>query len=214
METNVYVDGFNLYYGAVRGTAYKWLDIRRLCELSFPKNHICEIHYCTAIVKDPPWDPGKSTRQQMFIRALETTGVEPHYGSFLSNVVRMPLVRPRAGQPRSVEVIKTEEKGSDVALGALLVSHAYQGRFDAAIVVSNDSDLALPIQIVTQELHLPVGLLNPSRTRPYAFELSKVAAFKKTIRQGVLAAAQFPSTLTDKHGTITRPPEWDPPNSP
>lgn len=26
-RTIVYVDGFNLYYGAVRGTTHKWLDI-------------------------------------------------------------------------------------------------------------------------------------------------------------------------------------------
>ena len=30
MRTIVYVDGFNLYYGAVRGTPYKWLDLRAL----------------------------------------------------------------------------------------------------------------------------------------------------------------------------------------
>ena len=52
MLTNVYVDGFNLYYGAVRGTPYKWLDIRRLCEVLLPRNDIREVHYFTAIVKD------------------------------------------------------------------------------------------------------------------------------------------------------------------
>ena len=34
-----------------------------------------------------------------------------------------------------VEVLKTEEKGSDVALGALLVAHGYQKRYRSAIVV-------------------------------------------------------------------------------
>lgn len=126
VTTNVYVDGFNLYYGAVKGTPYKWLNIRKLCQLAFPRNEIAEIHYCTAIVKDVPWDPQQSTRQQTFIRALETTGVEVHYGSFLSKVVRMPLARPPAKGSRMVEVIKTEEKGSDVALGSLLVAHGYQ----------------------------------------------------------------------------------------
>ena len=206
MRTNVYVDGFNLYYGAVKGTPYKWLDIRKCCELAFPRNEIHEVHYCTAIVKDAPWDPHQSTRQRTFIRALETTGVEVHYGSFLSNVVRMPLAHPRRGGSRTVEVIKTEEKGSDVALGALLVAHGYQGRYEAAIVVSNDSDLALPIRLVRDELRLPVGLLNPHKT--FSVELSKVASFKKQIRTGVLTGAQFPETLVDAHGTITKPATW------
>jgi hypothetical protein len=206
IPTNVYVDGFNLYYGAVKGTPYKWLDIRKYCELAFPKNEINEVHYCTAMVKDAPWDPQQSLRQQTFIRALETTGVEVHYGSFQSNIVRMPLAKkPRRGS-RMVEVIKTEEKGSDVALGALLVAHGYQGRYRAAIVVSNDSDLVLPIKIVQDELRLPVGLLNPHPR--FSVELSKAASFLKSVREGVLAAAQFPDELDDEHGTITKPADW------
>jgi hypothetical protein len=206
VKTNVYVDGFNLYYGAVRGTQYKWLNIRRLCELAFPRNQIAEVHYCTAIVKDAPWDPHQSTRQQMFIRALETTGVEVHYGSFLSKVVRMPLATPPAKGSRMVEVIKTEEKGSDVALGALLVAHGYQKRYEGAIVLSNDSDLVLPIKIVREELGLPVGIYNPHPR--YSVELYKEATFRKQIRVGVLRAAQFPDTLTDENGTITKPATW------
>jgi hypothetical protein len=206
IRTNVYVDGFNLYYGAVKGTPYKWLDIRKYCELAFPKNEVHEVHYCTAIVKDAPWDPQQSLRQKTFIRALETTGVEVHYGTFQSNVVKMPLAqRPRRGS-RLVEVIKTEEKGSDVALGALLVAHGYQRRYRAAIVVSNDSDLLLPIKIVQEELGLPVGLLNPHPM--FAAELVEVASFRKSVRKGVLAAAQFPDELEDEHGTIRKPADW------
>jgi hypothetical protein len=105
-----------------------------------------------------------------------------------------------------VEVIKTEEKGSDVALGSLLVAHGYQGRYEAAIVVSNDSDLMLPIKIVREELHLPVGIYNPHPR--FSVELSKVASFRRQIRTGVLIAAQFPPTLTDANGTITKPATW------
>ncbi len=206
MKTNVYVDGFNLYYGAVKGTPYKWLDIRKYCELAFPSATINEVHYCTAIVKDAPWDPQQSTRQRAFIRALETTGVEVHYGSFLSNIVTMPLANPPRRGSRMVQVVKTEEKGSDVALGALLVAHGYQKRYRSAIVVSNDSDLVLPIQIVREELHLPVGILNPHKR--FAAELVKVATFRKQMRVGVLKAAQFPDQLFDEHGTITKPATW------
>jgi hypothetical protein len=39
MQTNVYVDGFNLYYGALKRTAYKWLDIRGLCALVLNPKH-------------------------------------------------------------------------------------------------------------------------------------------------------------------------------
>ena len=74
------------------------------------------------------------------------------------------------------------------------------------MVVSNDSDLALPIRFVVEELHKPVGLLNPQK-HP-SFELSKCASFLKQIRAGVLARSQFPNQLTDAHGTFTKPAAW------
>jgi hypothetical protein len=45
MKTTVYVDGFNLYYGAVKGTAYKWLNLNRLCQFLLPRNEITKIKY-------------------------------------------------------------------------------------------------------------------------------------------------------------------------
>jgi len=32
-KTAVYVDGYNLYYGRLRGTPFKWLDIVKLFEM-------------------------------------------------------------------------------------------------------------------------------------------------------------------------------------
>lgn len=36
LETYLYVDGFNLNYGAVKGASYKWLDLSALIE--YPLN--------------------------------------------------------------------------------------------------------------------------------------------------------------------------------
>ncbi len=57
MDTYVYIDGFNLYYGALKGTQYKWLNLQKLCELVLPNNKIAYIKYYTARVKDRPDDP-------------------------------------------------------------------------------------------------------------------------------------------------------------
>ena len=56
-STNVYVDGFNLYYGTTKGTPYKWLDIGHLCRLLHPNNSINRIKYFTARVSTRPGDP-------------------------------------------------------------------------------------------------------------------------------------------------------------
>jgi uncharacterized LabA/DUF88 family protein len=191
MKTYVYVDGFNLYYGAVRGTPYRWLNIREMCERIYPKNEIAQIRYFTAMVNGTPDDPSKPQRQQTFIRALETLDAfSVHYGSFLTTRKWMPRARRLPGQSRKVEVVKIEEKGSDVNLASMLLADGFRGEYQAAVVLSNDSDLMLPIEIVSRELHLPVGLLNPHPR--FSVELSKVASFKRKIREGVLTTASFP----------------------
>lgn len=206
MKTNVYVDGFNLYYGSVRYTKLKWLDIHKLCCLLLPQNDIHRIRYFTALVKNTPNDPTKAQRQQTFIRALETIpNLSVHYGSFLASHRRMPLVTPTATAHNAL-VVRMEEKGSDVNLASLLLADAFREDFKIAAVISNDSDLVLPIKIVSQELRLPGGILNPHKR--FSVELAKVASFKKKIRRGALQACQIPETLTDANGTITRPPGW------
>lgn len=208
MKTIVYVDGFNLYYGAVRGTPYKWLNIHRLCQYLLPKNQIVKIKYFTALVSARPSDSDQPNRQQLFLRALRTIPrLEIIYGHFLEHEVMMPVVNPAPGTPKYVRVIKTEEKGSDVNIAAHMVNDGHKGLYEVAIVLSNDSDLMEPVKIVRNELKLPVGVLNPIPKHP-SHELRKHATFVKPIRSGVLAASQFPPTMKDKIGDFYKPPSW------
>ena len=72
LKTNVYVDGFNLYYGCIKGTPYRWLDILKLCQTEFANNTIHCIRYFTALVQSRPNDPQQPLRQQTYLRALRT----------------------------------------------------------------------------------------------------------------------------------------------
>ena len=210
MKTNVYVDGFNLYYGAVKGTRYKWLDVGALCQALFPKNQISRIRYFTSRVRATPNDPNKPRRQAVYIRALETIPkLSVHYGRFLSHPRWKPLLAPPPNGPKMVRIIDTKEKGSDVNLATWLLVDGFTKDYEAAIVVSNDTDLVEPIKIVQQQLGFPVGVLNPERNRKKtAVSLVNAASFYKRIRRKALADNQFPATLTDQHGTITKPSYW------
>lgn len=207
-KTYVYVDGFNLYYGAIRDTPYKWLNIRRLCELLLPSHSVIKIKYFTARLSARKDDPGKPTRQQIYLRALRTVpDLEIIYGSFLSHDVMMPLSDPPPKGSRFVKVIRTEEKGSDVNIATHLINDAYQKSFESAVLVTNDSDLQEPIRIVREQLGMEVGILNPHRHTPSRV-LTRHASFIKQIREGPLRASQFPGTLTDKKGRFRKPPAW------
>ncbi len=206
-KTNIYVDGFNLFYGAVKGTPYKWLDLNRLCEILLPDNDIQKIKYFTAKISERPSNPGQHKRQLVYLRALRTLpDIEIIFGHFLTNKVKMPLATPTPGGPRVAVVLKTEEKGSDVNIAAHLVNDAHNRDFEVAVLITNDSDLLIPMKIVRRELHLPVGILNPFKR--FAHVLAKEASFKKKIRAGVLALSQFPSTLHDVRGTFHKPMSW------
>jgi len=207
MKTNIYIDGFNFYYGALKGTPYKWLNIAKLCQILLPKNQIHKIKYFTANVIDHPNDHELSRQQQTYFRALKTISeLEIILGHFLRQKSIMPLAGQPAGRPKYVKVIKTEEKGSDVNLAVHLLNDGHKRDYEVAVLITNDSDLLEAVRIVRQELHLPVGILNPYN-RP-SHVLIQQASFIKPIRKGVLAASQFPHTLTDNNGVFHKPASW------
>jgi len=74
-----------------------------------------------------------------------------HLGSYLEKPTRMMLYPVPASGPKTVQVMKSEEKGSDVNIATYLLVDAFEDDYEAAVVISNDSDLAEPIRLVRQK---------------------------------------------------------------
>jgi uncharacterized LabA/DUF88 family protein len=211
MKTFVYIDGFNFYYGAVKDTAYKWLNFKELLRLILdPKHNITSIKYFTAQVSGKI-DPNQPIRQQTYIRALKKYIPELSviFGSFLTHNVFRPMAYPIDDRlfgksVKFVKVIKTEEKGSDVNLAVHLLNDAWLNLFDCAVVISNDSDLAESMRIVKQK-GKTVGLLTPWRYNP-SRELLNHSHFNKTIRQGPLSQSLLPDPIPGT--TLSKPASW------
>ena len=140
MRTYAYIDGFNLYYGALKDTAFKWLDLGVLIPLMLGHKHdVACIKYFTAKVKVSETDPRQSERQETYLRALREPreGIPPveiHFGHFQRRSTRMPRSPFGTGW---VEVIKTEEKGSDVNPNVAInvVCHAAFSRYFKDLMV-------------------------------------------------------------------------------
>ena len=207
MRTYIYVDGFNFYYGAVKKTDYKWVNLKELFQkLLQSHHHISKIKYFTAPVSDIPDDPAQAQRQDTYLRAMKAVCPEfdVYFGHFLSHTVTAPLANPDA-HPRQVRIIKTEEKGSDVNLAVHLLNDAWLNAYDCAVLVSNDSDMAESLRLV--RLHHPckkIGLITPGKNQ--SRQLAENAHFKKRIRKGVLAESQLPSPIPETN--ITKPKNW------
>lgn len=207
---NVYVDGFNLYYGCLKGTPYKWLDLDALSRRLVPGDRVGRIRYFTARITPRPDDPHRHNRQQYYLRALATIPhLDIHLGRFQQTTTRMPLAAPPAYGPRTVEVIKTEEKGSDVNLATYLLADAFRGAFETALVITNDADLAEPLRLVRHDLDLRVGIASPHPPHRRSGALRRVApTFFRQIRPSTLRACQFPDTIRDQQGQAQRPAKW------
>jgi len=207
MRTIIYIDGFNFYYGAVKGTKYKWLDFKKLFELLLNESHeIIKIKYFTAIVSGK-YDPSKPSRQKLYLKALQNfiPEMEIYFGHFLSHEINAPLAKPK-GKNRYVRIIKTEEKGSDANIAVHLLNDAWLNNYDCAVIVSNDSDLAEAMKLVKQYHPKKIlGLIHPGKSNP-SFELRKHADFFKRIRTGSLRISQLPDPIPNTK--LSKPKKW------
>jgi hypothetical protein len=240
----VYVDGYNLYYGArsIMGgpgrPGWRWLDLRQLSEgvvgqrSRWAGAQVSRVVFCTARISGAS-NPSAQQDQDVYLRALVAANSVDviEYGHYVSRVAMGPLaVEGQRGQPVlttaawpvmvrdashspvanasfMVKVARREEKGSDVNVAAHLLLDLLHQRIDAAVVVSNDSDLAFAVA-EARDL-VPVGLINPS-LRPPAAKLDVRSTrgvgghwwYKLTAAD--LTAAQLPDPI----GTITKPAGW------
>jgi hypothetical protein len=155
------------------------------CTSMWAAPHDVEVKYCTARISGSD-NPIGQREQQVYLNALNASGTIAHieYGSFVARVSIAPLATPNAkGKPVLAtskppmlvkdskgsdvpdarflaSVAQREEKGTDVNVAAHLLIDVLTRRVDAAVVVSNDSDLALPIRHA--RTLVPVGVINPS----------------------------------------------------
>ncbi|WP_419919063.1 NYN domain-containing protein [Candidatus Poriferisocius sp.] len=194
-QTIVYIDGFNFYYGAVKGTRHKWLDLEALCQLMLPDDQLVKIRYFTARVTARPDDLQQASRQETYLRAIATLPlVEIHFGHFVSQKVSLPRADPKVGESPTVQVVRNEEKGSDVNLATYLLLDAFKKSCDIAVVISNDSDLAQAIHVAQSELGIKVGIINPHLRKRRSRKLLELKClFYKQVPQQKLAQAQLPT---------------------
>ncbi|MFC1582516.1 NYN domain-containing protein [Planctomycetota bacterium] len=211
LKTYVYIDGFNLYYGALKGTPYKWLDVKKLLgQTLVPQTRIAAIKYFTAKVSGK-LDPNTPKRQAAYLSALKAyiPELEIYYGHFSTHRKRAPLANPTPTK-KTVEIIKVEEKGSDVNLAVHLLNDAWLGKYDVAAVVSNDSDLAEAMRIVKDERKKTVGIVYPARSVKNQYAQSAIlrrnASFIKTLSKTSLANSQLPDPIP--HTNFYKPVAW------
>lgn len=210
----VYVDGFNLYFGRLKGKpALKWVDLEALGRILAPKDELVKVRYFTAWVSGKA-DPDAPLRQQTYLRALRSLPlVEAHFGHFETHEKDRPRAAPKPGQSKMVRIIQTEEKGSDVNLATWLLLDGVDGLYEKAIVVSNDSDLEEPIRQANIR-YGPVHVISPhtlTKGSPYTYcyTLNAASTSYRSLTDSEVAQCQLPDPVQLPKGKkVTRPIVW------
>ncbi len=210
MITNVYIDGFNLYYGALRDSDFKWLDLSQLAHVLFPNDRIGRVCYCTTQIESLRGDGGPRQRQSVYLSALETLPkLDIVTGTFRKRIKRRPLVEPIAGHPSIVTIFEWEEKKTDVNLATEMIFDAVKGACEQVAVVTNDADLTRPIQRIRDELGISVVIVNPSRGVRTPRGMYQSANRVMRLREYHLQRSQLPNVVVDSEGRrIRKPANW------
>ena len=218
MKTIVYVDGSNLYYGLLRRSAFKWLDLYRLFQ-EHALGHdadVVEVRYYTApVLGRMSDDPESSQRQRTYLQALrkmppnKVTIIE---GKIMAETPVLRLVHPLPECPSltHVKVHDFTEKKTDVNLAADLITGAWTGAYEQAVVCSNDTDLEGALRAV-RENHPAVrlGLVAPipsNDSRKIAADLKKYADWSKVLSPVHLERSLLPDKIPST--ALRRPERW------
>ncbi len=202
----IYVDGFNLYYGALRGGRYKWLNLQKYFQLLRPADDIQAIRYFTALVHGPT-----KPSQQVYLKTLETLPlVTTILGKFKVKQISCRLTACTFTGSRIFS--SQEEKRTDVNIAIQMLDDAYQDRCDRLVLVSGDSDLVPAVNLVKQRFPgKEVVVYVPARnaTRGAATELRASADKHRLLPLNLLAHAQLPAAIPDgSGGIIHKPASW------
>jgi uncharacterized LabA/DUF88 family protein len=202
----VYIDGFNLYYGAIRGSSHKWLNLERFFRLVRQSDQIERIYYFTALVGGP-----SDIRQQTYLHALATCPlVKVILGKYKEKRILCQIDGCTYPNNRRFKV--PEEKRTDVNIAVQMLDDAYRDACDLSILVSGDSDLVPGVNRI--KLRFPkkrVLVYVPSRDpmRGAAVELRASADEHRDFPLAPLAHSQFPRNIPDGSGGIlSKPAGW------
>lgn len=227
-RTIIYIDGYNLYYSRLKGTAYKWLDVGTLFREQILKPHdpsanvVC-IKYFTSPVKASYARHGVASEhaQTQYHRALKATHgdlLEIIQGFHIFGTTNMPLHVEGAEPDKQnlAPVWMIEEKQTDVNLALQVYRDAVRGECDQQVICTNDSDLEPALQLVREDApNVRIGLVVPLRDKVLSCNAvtnkrltSKADWVRKHILDAELESSQLPKSVNTKKKPAQKPPHW------
>jgi uncharacterized LabA/DUF88 family protein len=195
-RTIFYIDGFNLYYGLVSQTPYRWLDLQRLCELLRPMENIQRVVYFTARIFG-----SARAKQDAYLLALLTRPlIRIVEGNFKRKTIECLHEDCPSYQRRFFK--SREEKRTDVNIAIAMLDDAYRNECDRLILISGDSDLVPAIEMIGKRFPaLKINVYIPvsgSRTQG-----KRTRCTKRSCAPSQLLSPNFPPNCSLSHNFLT-----------
>lgn len=227
-KTIIYVDGYNLFYGCLKHSRDKWLDIHkllfdRIVRTQDPSSSLLAIKYFTANIHARIATRGQDAviAQQSYHRALEalypgTLKIIKGYYS-IEQAKLLEYIKP-PDKARRVSVWRLEEKETDVNIALEAYRDALKEDVLQQVFVSNDTDLAPVVRALREDLgqQIKLGIIFPIRDpkasnghRPGNKKLSQFADWTRHhITDAELSESHLPTLIPTKKKPIKKPAYW------
>ena len=224
MRTAFFVDGYNLYYGLLHGSAHKWLDLPALLAhilgVQDPSSVLASVSYYTSPVIARLATRGQQSNdaQSRYIRALQVKGVEVTLGRHRLTEGRAPryVKGQKASRQDEVDIWQLEEKETDVNLALGMYRTACRSdelQIEQIVLVSGDTDLAPALAAIRSDFpHIRVGVILPHRheQRDPPGSLKEHAHWmRRQVSESELASFQLPPKVPlPRKPAIVKPDYW------
>lgn len=200
-----YVDGFNLYHAIndLNQPHLKWVNLWRLAEL-VARGHaktVEKVIFCTAYF---PGDHGKRARHERYVAAQEIAGVESRFGHATKEPMSCDACQRRWDAPR--------EKETDINVALAVFDDAYQNVFDAAFLVTADTDQAATLRAMRSRFPQKKLVTVAPPGRDPAKHLRDLSDATIRLTPEHLDQCVFPAlVMREGMRTVQRPHEYAPP---
>lgn len=229
MRTAFFVDGYNVFYGLLAATPYKWLDLPSLLEsIAYEENplsSLAEVNYFTSPVQPALATRGTQSKeaQDTYIRALKTRGVHVHLGRHRLDHRRAPRFVSRdveASRQDQVDIWHLEEKETDVRISVGMYRLAAkqfwgnaQEKVQQIVLVSGDTDMGPALEAIRADFpDMRIGVVVPHREgskRPPPGSLQNNADWmRRHISIDQLKEHQFPDRVHTRKKPADKPSYW------
>lgn len=198
-KVNVYIDGFNLYFGLMEAGLghFRWYNPKELSKNLLKNDQsLNALKYFTSMVVSKP---DKMKRQQSYIDAIRTTDAEIHFGHYQSDIIEC---RQCHSKWKSFN-----EKKTDVNIATQMLKDAFEDKYDMAVLISGDTDLVPPIEAI-KEVFPQKRILVAFPPKRVNEQLKIVSDAYIHIGKKLLSRSQFPDNIVKEGVVLSKPMEW------